>query len=131
MSQKRCSKCSNTINQLSSVTLHLGLHSAVAMLKGTSKNAFFFFHSVKTWLLLFSVVAGCLKMRGTALHFLKHPLLRFSPLINGGYHGGKGQWFLSNVKLWGSSSFTRLGALRLAWLWLALWDPDSHKYVSP
>jgi hypothetical protein len=70
------------------------------MLKGTTKSAFFF-HSVKTWLLLFSEVAGCLTKKGTALHFLKHPLLRFSPLIRGGYHGEKGQWFLSNVKLWG------------------------------
>jgi hypothetical protein len=70
MSQRRCTKCSNTISQLSSVTLHLGLHSAVAMLEGTSKNAFFF-HSVKTWLLLFSVVAGCLTKRGTALYFFE------------------------------------------------------------
>jgi hypothetical protein len=66
-----------------------------------------------------SVVAGvmaCLTKRGMALHYLKHPLLRFSPLIHGGYHREKGQWFLSKVKLWGSSSFTRSGALRLACL---------------
>jgi hypothetical protein len=93
------------------------------MLKGTSKNALSF-HSLKSWLILFSVVAGimpCLTKRGTSLHYLKHPLLRFSTLIHGGYHGEKGsEWFLSKVKLWGSSSFTGLGALPCTWLGFGL-----------
>lgn len=59
--------------------LHIGFHSAVAMLKGTSKNAFFF-HSVKTWLLLFSVVAGFLTKRGTGITVFETPIVEVFPI---------------------------------------------------
>jgi hypothetical protein len=49
------------------------------MLKGTNKNAFFF-HSVKTWLLLFSVVAGCLTKRGSGITIFEIPIVEIFPI---------------------------------------------------